>query len=73
VSAGVLIEDSEGDSTYHALESAVYRLRQLLGARDAVRMEGDRVSLNRDQLWVDMWKFEEERSLRAIGVRIFAL
>jgi LuxR family transcriptional regulator, maltose regulon positive regulatory protein len=64
VSAGVLIDalwpDSEGDAAYHALESALYRLRQLLGARDLVRMEGGKVSLNRDQLWVDMWEFEEE-------------
>ena len=64
VSAGALIDalwpDSEGDAAYHALESALYRLRQLLGARDAVRMEGRKVSLNRDQLWVDMWAFEEE-------------
>jgi two-component SAPR family response regulator len=64
VSAGVLIDalwpDSEGDAAYHALESALYRLRQLLGARDAVRMEGGKVSLNRDQLWVDVWQFEEE-------------
>jgi LuxR family transcriptional regulator, maltose regulon positive regulatory protein len=64
VSAGVLIDAlwpaSEGDAAYHALESALYRLRQLLGARDAVRMEGGKVSLNREQLWVDMWEFEEE-------------
>jgi len=64
VSAGVLIDalwpDSEGDAAYHALESALYRLRKLLGARDLVRMEGGKVSLNRDQLWVDMWEFEEE-------------
>ena len=64
VSAGVLIDalwpDSEGDAAYHALESALYRLRRLLGARDAVRMEGSKVSLNRDQWWVDMWEFEEE-------------
>jgi LuxR family maltose regulon positive regulatory protein len=64
VGAGVLTDalwpDSEGDAAYHALESALYRLRQLLGARDAVRMEGGKVSLNRDQLWVDMWEFEEE-------------
>ena len=64
VSAGVLIDalwpDSEGDAAYHALESALYRLRRLLGARDVVRMEGGKVSLNRDQVWVDMWKFEEE-------------
>jgi LuxR family maltose regulon positive regulatory protein len=64
VSAGVLIDalwpDSEGDAAYHALESALYRLRQLLGARDAIRMEGGKISLNRDQFWVDMWEFEEE-------------
>jgi LuxR family transcriptional regulator, maltose regulon positive regulatory protein len=64
VGAGVLIDalwpDSEGDAAYHALESALYRLRQLLGARDAVLMEGGKVSLNREQLWVDMWEFELE-------------
>jgi LuxR family transcriptional regulator, maltose regulon positive regulatory protein len=64
VSAGELIDalwpDSEGDAAYHALESALYRLRRLLGARDAVLMEGGKVSLNRDQFWVDMWEFEEE-------------
>jgi LuxR family maltose regulon positive regulatory protein len=67
VSAGVLIDalwpDSEGDAAYHALESALYRLRQLLGARDAVRMKGGKVSLNRDLLWVDMWEFEDELRL----------
>jgi LuxR family transcriptional regulator, maltose regulon positive regulatory protein len=64
VSAGALIDalwpDSEGDAAYHALESTLCRLRQLLCARDAVRMEGSKVSLNRDQLWVDMWEFEVE-------------
>jgi LuxR family maltose regulon positive regulatory protein len=64
VSAGVLIDalwpDSEGDAGYHALEMTLHRLRQLLGARDTIRMEGGKVSLNRDQLWVDMWQFEEE-------------
>jgi hypothetical protein len=38
VGAAVLIDapwpDSEGDAAYHALESALYRLPQLLGARD---------------------------------------
>jgi LuxR family maltose regulon positive regulatory protein len=68
VSAGALIDalwpDSEGDAAYHALESALYRLRQLLGARDAVRMEGGKASLNRDQWWVDMWEFEAELQRR---------
>src|ERR1700677_267920 len=64
VSAGVLIDalwpDSEGDAAYHALESALYKLRHLLGSRDALRMEGGKVSLNRDRLWVDMWDFDAE-------------
>ena len=64
VSAGVLIDalwpDSEGDAAYHALETALYRLRQLLGARDAVRMERSKVSLSRDRLWIDMWQLQEE-------------
>jgi LuxR family transcriptional regulator, maltose regulon positive regulatory protein len=64
VSASVLIDalwpDSEGDAGYHALETALYRVRQLLGARDAVRMEGGKASLNRDHLWVDLWEFQEE-------------
>jgi LuxR family transcriptional regulator, maltose regulon positive regulatory protein len=64
VNADVLVDalwpDSEGDAAYHALETALYRLRQLLDVRDTVRMEGRKVSLNRDQVWVDTWEFEKE-------------
>jgi two-component SAPR family response regulator len=64
VSAGVLIDalwpDADGDTAYHALETALYRLRQLLGTRDAVLMQRGKVSLNRDHLWTDMWQVEEE-------------
>jgi DNA-binding SARP family transcriptional activator len=52
--------DSEGDAGYHALESALYRLRQLLGTPDALRMASSRLSLDRSQFWVDMWEFEDE-------------
>jgi DNA-binding SARP family transcriptional activator len=52
--------DSEGDAGYHALESALYRLRQLLGAPDALRMANSQLSLDRSQFWVDMWEFEDE-------------
>jgi DNA-binding SARP family transcriptional activator len=52
--------DSEGDAGYHALESALYRLRLLLGAPDAVRMASSRLSLDRSQIWVDLWEFEQE-------------
>jgi len=71
VSASVLIDalwcDADGDAAYHALESALYRLRQLFGARDAVRMENGKVTLNRELLWVDVWQFEEDLQDAAEG------
>ena len=64
VGAGALADalwpDSDGDAAYHALETALYRLRHLLGRRDLIFMEGGKLSLNRVQLWVDLWEFEEE-------------
>ena len=64
VSAGALTDalwpDSDGDAGYHALESALYRLRQLLGARSAVTMAGGKLSLDHNYFWVDMWEFEKE-------------
>lgn len=64
VGAGKLTDalwpDSEGDAGYHALESALYRLRQLLGAPSAVVMAGGKLTLDSRQLWVDMWAFESE-------------
>jgi len=64
VGAGKLTDalwpDSEGDAGYHALESALYRLRQLLGAPSAVVMAGGQLTLDRRQIWVDMWAFERE-------------
>jgi two-component SAPR family response regulator len=64
VGAGVLIDalwpDSEGDAAYHALESALYRLRKILGAPDAVRMTAGKVSLEPAQFWVDKWEVEQE-------------
>jgi LuxR family maltose regulon positive regulatory protein len=64
VGAGKLTDalwpDSEGDAGYHALESALYRLRLLLGAPTAVVMAGGKLTLDRRQVWVDMWAFESE-------------
>ena len=71
VSAGALTDalwpDSDGDAGYHALESSLYRLRQLLGAPCAVTMSGGKLSLNRSYFWVDMWAFE--RALQSSGTR----
>jgi two-component SAPR family response regulator len=52
--------DSDGDAAYHALESGLYRLRQLLGEPGAVIMAGGKVSLDRNYFWVDMWALEKE-------------
>lgn len=52
--------DSDGDAGYHALESALYRLRLLLGAPGAVTMAGSKLTLDRRYFWVDMWAFERE-------------
>jgi two-component SAPR family response regulator len=41
----------------------LYRLRQLLGAASAVSMAGGKLTLDRRQVWVDMWAFEN--ALRA--------
>jgi len=64
VGAGKLTDalwpDSDGDAGYHALESALYRLRQLLGVPSVVTMSGGKLSLDRRQVWVDMWAFEHE-------------
>jgi two-component SAPR family response regulator len=64
VGAAVLIDalwpDSEGDAAYHALESALYRLRKILGAPDAVRMTAGKVTLDSTQFWVDKWEVEQE-------------
>jgi LuxR family maltose regulon positive regulatory protein len=69
VGAGTLTDalwpDSDGDAGYHALESALYRLRQLLGAPGAVTMAGSKLSLDRNYFWVDMWAFERELQLSA--------
>lgn len=75
VGAGALIEalwpDSEGDAAYHSLEMALHRLRRLLGQANAVRMVGRKVSLDRDQFWVDMWEFERElRRSRSSGTDV---
>ncbi len=70
VSAGKLTDalwpESEGDTGYHALESTLYRLRKLLDAPSAVVMAGGKLTLDRRQVWVDMWAFES--GLRAGNV-----
>lgn len=59
--------DAEGDRARHALETALYRLRQLLGA-DVVRAEDGRLYLDARSCWSDVaaWK----RLLDEIGSQL---
>lgn len=50
--------DSEGDTAYHAFESVLYRLRQLLGSAGALTLVGGKLSLDTRSCWVDVWAFE---------------
>ena len=64
VGAHVLTEalwpDSEGDAGHHALESTLYRLRQLLGSHSAVTVAGSKLTIDRQQFWVDLWELQGE-------------
>jgi len=50
--------DAEGDAAHRALITNLQRLRKLLGARDAIRYHGGRLTLDSRQCRVDAWDFE---------------
>jgi DNA-binding SARP family transcriptional activator len=55
----LLWPDLESDKAYHALESTLYRLRNLLGLRRVIVSKGHRLHLERDQVFVDLWHLKE--------------
>src|SRR4029077_12351618 len=59
--------DSEGDTAYHAFESVLYRLRQLLGSAGALVLVGGKLSLDARSCWVDVWAFERELDAARAG------
>jgi LuxR family transcriptional regulator, maltose regulon positive regulatory protein len=50
--------DEEGDVADRSLTAALHRLRALIGD-DVVVQQGGKLSLNTQQVWVDVWAFEE--------------
>jgi two-component SAPR family response regulator len=62
VSTQVLAErlwpDAEGDSAYANLKMALHRLRKLLRHEGVVRVHDNKVSLDPQLCWVDVWAFE---------------
>ena len=56
--AELLWPDSEGDAAYRSLITTVFRLRRLLGCKDAVRFQNRSLSLDAALCCVDAWQFE---------------
>jgi DNA-binding SARP family transcriptional activator len=50
--------DSAGDAARFALNSAVHRLRRLLGHENAIARQQGEVSLDNRYCWVDLWAVE---------------
>jgi ATP/maltotriose-dependent transcriptional regulator MalT len=55
---------ADGDDARHALETALYRLRRVLGDQDAVTRRGERIALDARCVFVDAW------ALEAIAARV---
>jgi hypothetical protein len=66
--AEALWPDSDGDAAHHALETALYRLRRLVGA-DAVVQRGGRISLCPDRCWVDAMEFDTRLAAALAGLQ----
>jgi len=56
--ADILWPDDDGDMQIKSLHTTLYRLRKLLGYKDAIEYENNRLSLNDKICWVDVWAFE---------------
>ena len=50
--------DAEGDAGKRSFDVTLYRLRNLLGADEAIRLEGGKLSLNDAMCWIDCFAFE---------------
>ncbi|MCH9673062.1 MAG: AAA family ATPase [Gammaproteobacteria bacterium] len=58
--ADELWPDADGDHARHAFETALYRLRKLLGRSDSVRLSNGELSLNPDHFWIDIDYVEQQ-------------
>ena len=50
--------DAEGDAGKRSFDVTLYRLRKLLGADEAIKLEGAKLSLNDAMCWIDCFAFE---------------
>lgn len=54
----ILWPDADADVASRSFDTTLYRLRRLLGNDDAIWLRKERVSLNPNRCWVDVWDFE---------------
>ena len=52
-----LWRNAEGDFAHRSFATALYRLRHLLGDKEAIKLRAGAVSLNDRHCWVDVWAF----------------
>lgn len=55
-----LWSETEGDQANRCLATTVYRLRELLHAKDAILYAGGQLALNPRYCWVDVWALERQ-------------
>jgi DNA-binding SARP family transcriptional activator len=56
--AALLWPDADGDAAKKSFDTTLYRLRKLLGLDAALVLAEGRLSLDRQQCWLDVWAFE---------------
>ncbi len=58
----LLWPESDGDTAHIAFKTLLSRLRQLLGVKEAIILQGGKVGLHPEICWVDTWAFEKSYS-----------
>jgi DNA-binding SARP family transcriptional activator len=58
--ADALWPDEDGDTAHQSFNTALHRLRKLLGKNDLIKQREGRISLDPIQVWVDAFAFESQ-------------
>lgn len=55
--ADALWPDSDGDAALQSFHTTLCRLRKILGHHQLILIQGNKISLNADFVWLDLWEF----------------
>jgi two-component SAPR family response regulator len=56
--ADALWPEADGDMVEQSFATTLHRLRKVIGYRNAIELQHERVTLDQRQSWVDVWAFE---------------